>query len=163
MILEQIALAGGLYVPLVFWHFIADWLTQTQTMGEGKSRGGEEGSGLLVLHCSIYTAMFIPVLLLYGIAPPNGSFFVSILALFLSHAIGDMGFVVWFWARYMRRMTTGPSAKQVDKLKDFFPPSEVIDARVIFRPSLLLVIDQLWHLAWLWLIVYFAMRINHLL
>lgn len=151
MTLEQIALAGGLYVPLVFWHFVADWLTQTQDKAERKSKD----HAVLASHCLVYTLFFVPVLLLYQI--PMWGRLALLPILFFSHLIGDAGFPVWFWARYIRRMTTGPTRKRVDKLKDFFPPSEEIDARVLFRPSLLLVIDQLWHLAWLWVIVYLAM------
>lgn len=155
MTLEQIALAGGLYVPLVFWHFVADWLTQTQDKAERKSKD----HAVLASHCLVYTLFFVPVLLLYQI--PMWGRLALLPILFISHLIGDAGFPVWFWARYIRRMTYPNNTKRViHQMDEIFPPMSGLSTRLLFRPSLVLVIDQLWHLAWLWPIVYLAL-VNH--
>jgi|SaaInlStandDraft_4_1057021.scaffolds.fasta_scaffold00075_5 hypothetical protein len=157
--LETIALAGGLFVPLVFWHFVADWLTQTEKMAEAKSHK----FGILALHCLIYSVMFIPAFYLYGLE--SWEMVLGFLLLYVSHFIGDTYLVVFLWAKYLRRMTSmripeddgSFTGTDVQVPTDIFPNYEFITTPLLFRPSLVLVIDQLWHLAFLWPIVVLAL------
>ena len=151
---EQIALAGGLYVPLVFMHFLADWLTQTEKMAEEKSKK----PNVLILHCFMYTAMFWPIFYLYDLALWERC--ITVIVLFVSHLVGDTYLPVFWWAKYIRRMTTMRAPQKdgsflgirVQHPEDIFPNGDLITTPLLFRPSLVLVIDQLWHLAFLWVV-----------
>ena len=160
MSIEQIALAGGLYVPLVFWHFLVDWIPQTEKMAETKARK----PGTLLLHCTTYTGLFLPVMYLYGL--DAWDMVVASAVLFSTHAFGDCGAVVFFWAKYIRCMTvdrvptnmgTEFKGHPLERSRQMFA-KEPITTPVLFRPSLVLVIDQLWHLTFLWIIVKMAMH-----
>jgi hypothetical protein len=156
MSLEQIALLGGLYVPLVFWHFVVDWLTQTEKMAEAKS----ENVVVLLLHCTIYTVLFVPILWLYDLGTEQ--VFLAGFALFTSHVVGDTYVPVWFWVRYIRRMTYQPGGSgdraRILHPEDIFRVGQQLDTSFYFKPSLVLVIDQLWHLAFLWVIPILALE-----
>lgn len=148
--LELIALAGGLYVPLVFWHFIVDWLTQTEEAAQTKSKNMR----VLTLHCFIYTACFIPFLRLYDL-----SLWMQCVAgtvLYLSHMLGDTYLPVFWWAKYIRKMTfaNAPNADRhrVMRPDQILGDGQFMDQGMFFKPSMILVIDQLWHMAFLWII-----------
>ena len=79
MTLELIALAGGLYVPLAFWHFVADWLTQTEKPRKSPKMGSDRP--LLVYRRSSLTSS--------GSTGCTCSRVLAGLALFVSHLIGD--------------------------------------------------------------------------
>jgi len=72
---------------------------------------------------------------------------------------------VFLWAKYLRRMTSmripeddgSFTGTDVQVPTDIFPNYEFITTPLLFRPSLVLVIDQLWHLAFLWPIVVLAL------
>jgi hypothetical protein len=154
--LETIALAGGLFVPLAIWHFVADWLTQSEYTAEVKHEGNLE----LTVHCFVYTVFFIPFLFLYGL--PLWAGIVAGSILFWSHWIGDRGIPVWLWARYIRRMTYVPSyeiqkRERMTVPKDLFRDGQFLNVSFYFRPVLVIVVDQLWHLLWLWSIVGLAL------
>lgn len=149
MNLETIALAGGLYVPLVFWHFIADWLTQTENAAQAKSHN----MLILFIHCSIYTMLFLPVLVIFGMS--WGDVWIASGVLFGSHFIGDTYLPVYWWAKYLRRMTFATRDGTRHPVKgpgDVFGNGQSLQVGDFFKPPMLLVIDQLWHLAFLWII-----------
>jgi len=152
--LDQIALAGGLYVPVAFWHFVADWLTQPEKMAENKS----SNFWLLLLHCCIYTVLFVPVLIIYGI--PMWMAGIAATILFMSHFVGDTYAPVWFWAKFIRRMTFRRDVvmqrQRVLYGTQVFNVEQVHDGPFYFKPTLMVVIDQLWHLFFLWVIPIFA-------
>jgi hypothetical protein len=148
-LLELIALAGGLYVPLVFWHFIADWLTQTEKAAQEKSHN----KGILARHCAIYTIFFIPFIYIYDLGLVFG--LLCGLILYGSHFLGDTYLPVFWWAKYIRKMTYAahPDIKiRVTKPDQVFGDGQFIDRGMLFKPSLILTIDQLWHLTFLWVI-----------
>jgi len=155
MKLETIALAGGLWVVLVFWHFLADWLTQTEKNAEAKHHGGL----VLGVHCLVYSALFIPFFWLYGLHLWEAV--MSFIVLYFSHIVGDVGLPVWWWSKYIRKMTYTDMGKSIRVPvafpTDLFRANEPMTTSKLFRPILVIVIDQLWHLAWLWVIVFFAL------
>lgn len=147
MSLETIAIYGGLYIPLVFWHFVADWIPQTEKMAESKGHN----FWILSLHCAIYTLLFIPIFCLYNLSFA-GTITVSII-LFTSHFVGDTYLPVYFWLRYIRKMTFSHKYRILQP-SEVFEKHEKLSTSLLFRPSLILVIDQLWHLTFLWAIVF---------
>jgi len=150
--LETIALAGGLFVPLVVWHFLADWCTQSEYSAEVKHEGNWE----LTAHCLLYTFLFVPFLYLYGL--PLWAKIAAGSILLWSHWTGDRGIPVWLWARYIRKMTCVLNLETLERErmtvpKDLFRDGQFLNTSFYFRPILVIVIDQLWHLLWLWAIV----------
>ena len=147
--LELIALAGGLYAPLVFWHFIADWLTQTEKAAQTKSKNMK----VLTLHCFIYTMAFVPFFYLYDLS--MWMRFVAWPVLFLSHMLGDTYLPVFWWAKYIRKMTYN---RHYDDKRRIMHPSQLdineqfLESGMFYKPPMFLVIDQLWHMAFLWII-----------
>ena len=148
---DLIIAASGLYLPLVFIHFFADWLTQTEKMAMEK----RNHLGYLLLHCTIYSSLFMPVLY-WGYDLNQWQLASAWLVLFLSHLVGDTGVVVWLWARFIRRMTyqINPGiSHRVLLPEDFFKPGEdTNNVNFAFKPVFAIVIDQLWHLTFLWFI-----------
>lgn len=121
-LLVMLAVLGGIYVILAFWHFPADWLFQSQKEALAKAKNHL----VRARHCLVYTLLFVPLLLLlrvrihesvfdYG---PNAElvlgyqFWASLAILWFSHFVIDTYIPVMLWAKYLRR---APQFKQVRK------------------------------------------------
>lgn len=142
--LEFFATAGGLFAVLAFIHFFADWIFQTHREATNK----HNNPFIRGRHCLVYTAAFVPFMLLIGIS--GWSLLVSIATLFLSHFIIDTYVPVFLWARYMRRVPA--LIKSTDKQTTF---KQLWEQPVY--PILFITIDQICHLTFLWPIVLIAL------
>lgn len=151
--LEILALAGGIFSLLTFVHFFADWLFQSHREATNK----HHDFSIRGRHCIIYTAAFIPLILLLGI---SGWYLpVSLLTLFLSHFIIDTYIPVFLWAKFIRKV---PELSEDTSLEgDRYLSSKEMFGK-LFKESpvhaiLFIAVDQILHLSFLWVIVLFAL------
>ena len=90
---------GGIFVLLMFVHFLADWMMQTDAMAKRKA---DESTWMLVVHSATYAAVFMPIL--YVMFHRSVHMTVSsTLTLMMSHGAIDTYTPIWLWARYVRR------------------------------------------------------------
>jgi hypothetical protein len=146
-----LALAGGLFSILTFIHFVVDWIFQTHAEAMAKHNNAK----VRARHCAIYTAGFVPLLLFFiwaGALSPLG-FGICLLILFVSHFYLDTYHGVYLWAKYIRRP---PEMDQENTRQGF-----VQFVQTTLGKILMIAIDQISHLFFLWFIVYFVM--HHLL
>jgi len=151
--LETFALAGGVFSLLAFVHFFADWLFQTHDEATNK----HHDFSVRGRHCIIYTAAFVPFILLLGIG--GWGLPISLLTLFLSHFIIDTYIPVFLWAKFVRKVpelskNSGPGEDRYLSSKKMFGK--------LFKESpvhaiLFIAVDQILHLTFLWIIVLLAL------
>lgn len=117
-----LAILAGVFVLLAFWHFPADWLFQSQKEALAKAKDHL----VRARHCTVYTMLFVPLLLLLRVRIHNdifGSgdnpelvlgwqFWACLAILWVSHFIIDTYWPVMMWAKYLRR---APQFKDVVK------------------------------------------------
>lgn len=99
--LDQASRMGGIFAWLVFIHFAVDWIFQSHAEAMVK----HNNASVRAKHCIIYTAGFIPFLIL--VSGPDSDLFIRrsipILGiLFLSHFVEDTYYPVLLWAKYIR-------------------------------------------------------------
>jgi hypothetical protein len=121
-LLMLLAILGGIYVLLAFWHFPADWLFQSQKEALAKAKDHL----VRARHCTVYTLLYVPLLLLLRTRVHEGifdygpnvetmlgyQFWASLAILWVSHFIIDTYWPVMMWAKYLRR---APQFKDVVK------------------------------------------------
>lgn len=155
----QIALGGGLFAVLAFVHFFVDWIFQSHAEAMVKHNNAK----IRAKHCAIYTLGFLPLFYLFGFT--WWEWLVGVNVLFWSHFYLDTYHGVYLWAKHIRRppeMIEPMKAIGLDGYVSVTPP----DARKGFvqfvqtplGKILMIAIDQISHLSFLWVIVYFAMR-----
>jgi hypothetical protein len=135
---EILAEAGGLFAILVFVHFVADWVFQTHWVAMNK----HDNSDIRAIHCAVYTLVFVPVLLLMGLT--DGRLFAAVYVLWSTHFIEDTYIPVYLWARYIRRA--------VKNHAEF-----VVFIETTLGKILMIAVDQIIHLSFLWVIVWLVM------
>lgn len=133
----------ALFVLFVFIHFVADWVFQSHKTAMAKSTNGWVRAG----HCLIYTAFFIPPLIVLMPMQLWPLFGTAVLLLFLTHWTGDSYLPVYVWARWFRRI---PLPKEH---LSWHPHVLATLAEKPINLILFIVIDQIWHIAWLWPVV----------
>lgn len=155
----MIALMGGLFAVLAFIHFFVDWIFQSHAEAMVK----HNNPYIRAKHCLIYTLGFTPLFWLVGFG--RLEWMIGLNILFLSHFYLDTYHGVYLWAKYIRRP---PEMVQPRKITGFdgyvsiLPP----DAKAGFvefvqtplGKILMIAIDQISHLSFLWVIVYLIMR-----
>jgi hypothetical protein len=153
-----IALLGGIFAVLAFIHFFVDWIFQSHAEAMVK----HNNPYIRAKHCLIYTLGFTPLFWIVGMGPWEWA--IGLNVLFLSHFYLDTYHGVYLWAKYIRRP---PEMVQPRKITGFdgyvsiFPP----DAKAGFvefvqtplGKILMIAIDQISHLSFLWVIVYMMM------
>lgn len=159
-IIMYLALAGGIFALLTFVHFAVDWIFQSHAEAMVK----HNNPWIRAKHCLIYTSGFLPFLLLCHLT--WWEWLVALNVLFWSHFYLDTYHLVFLWAKYIRKP---PEMFQVTKT------ASVIDGYVHISPPdlkkgfvefvstplgkiLLITLDQIFHLMFLWVIVYMAMK-----
>jgi hypothetical protein len=159
-IVMYLALAGGLFAICTFVHFVVDWIFQSHAEAMVKHNNPK----VRAKHCLIYTMGFIPLFLLFGFTWYEWLIGANIL--FWSHFAEDTYIPVFLWAKYMRKP---PEMSQVVKT------SSTIDGYVHISPPdpkkgfvefigtplgkiLMITVDQIIHLMFLWPVVYMAMH-----
>lgn len=144
--IQTAATAGGLFALFTFVHFVIDWVFQTHYEAMRK----HNHPWIRARHCLIYTSPFIPLLLVLNV----NAFWVVVcaLVLFLSHFVEDTYIPVYLWAKYIRRV---PEIRNAFDSKEFFRRVFVNDP---LGKILMIAIDQIIHLLFLWVVVIIVMR-----
>lgn len=150
--LIQLMLGGGLFAILSFIHFFVDWIFQSHSEAMVKHNNAK----IRAKHCGIYTAGFVPLLTycwsvgaLYG-----WELLASLVILFVSHFYLDTYHGVYLWAKYMRKPPEMASGNSRAGFISFVGTT--------LGKILMISIDQISHLTFLFPIVYFVLHHIHL-
>lgn len=152
--LDVIAKAGGLFAALAFIHFLVDWVFQSHDEAMRKSKEDH----IRARHCIIYMVGFFPLLMPLFYA--NGSlgavkFLLAAMILFWSHFYEDTYAPVVWWFMKIRKP---PELKQMVELygleKGFVT---YLTTNGPLPYILLIAIDQIVHLTFLWPVVALVM------
>jgi len=141
--IEFFAAAGGLFALLTFIHFFGDWLFQSQYEATNKSKNTK----IRALHCTIYTAFFVPMFWILGVT--SYTFIICVAILWVSHFVIDTYIPVILWAHYLRKI---PELKQFWDTELEFTFIQLWKKPVY--PILFITVDQILHLTFLWPIVF---------
>lgn len=139
---HKVALAGGLFAVFTFIHFFVDWIMQTHAEAMAKHNNWK----VRAKHCLIYTVGFIP--LMWYLNFTTLQFVVGLNILFWSHFVEDTYLPVYWWAKYIRKP---PEMK--DNPKEGF----IIFIQTTLGKILMIAVDQIIHLAFLFPLVLMAM------
>lgn len=142
---RYIALCGGLFAILAFVHFFVDWIFQSHSEAMVK----HNDSRVRAKHCLIYTAGFLPLFYLFGFE--QWEWIVGINILFWSHFCEDTYIPVYWWAKFIRR----PPEMRENPRSGFLQFIQTPLGKI-----LMIAIDQIIHLTFLFPIVWMAM--NHI-
>jgi hypothetical protein len=158
-----LALAGGLFAILTFIHFFVDWIFQSHAEAMVKHNNPK----VRAKHCAIYTAGFVPILwffLVCGALTPV-QFWLSVAILFVSHFCEDTYIPVFLWAKYIRKppeMTEPIKYWDNDKhgfITEVNPKVGFVSfVQTPMGKILMITIDQIIHLAFLFPIVWMVIR-----
>jgi len=158
----QVALAGGLFAVFAFIHFFVDWIFQSHAEAMVKHNDRK----IRAKHCLIYTLGFVPILYILGFS--FWEFVISLSLLFLSHFYLDTYHGVFLWAKHIRK-----PPEMTEPWKEVFsrvdgsteitvhPPDAIRGfgefVKTPLGKILMITLDQISHLIFLWPIVYVAM------
>lgn len=158
-LVHRIALAGGLFAIFTFVHFFVDWIFQTHAEAMAKHNNAK----VRARHCLIYTIGFVPLMLLLKFT--MWEFVIGINILFWSHFYLDTYHAVFIWAKYIRRppeMIAPSKIVGADGYIAVLPPDPykgfVQFVQTPLGKILMITIDQISHIAFLWTLVFLAMR-----
>jgi hypothetical protein len=166
-LLIKLMLGGGLFAVLSFIHYGTDFVFQSHTEAMVKHNNAK----IRAKHCLIYTLGFVPILLfVYSVgALLMWEVVICLLVLFFSHFYLDTYHGVYLWAKYLRRppeMTQPRQKAGADGYILVLPPDAkagfVEFVQTTLGKILMISIDQLSHLTFLWMIVWLVMRHLHL-
>ena len=133
---DTLARAGGVFAYLAFCHFAADWIFQTHAEAMVK----HTNRLVRFAHCAIYTGLMT---LAMGFAGLSGAgLAASAAVLFASHFVEDTYLPVYWWARYVRRVPV-VRERGVEGFREF--------VETTLGKILMIAVDQIAHLAVLWL------------
>lgn len=168
MNIQTLGIAGGLFAVLTMVHFFVDWICQTHSEAMAK----HNNPLVRARHCGIYTLGFLPFLWLMNLT--GLEIFLSVNILFWSHFVEDTYIPVYLWAKYIRKpyeMTApqeGPGYLKQQEDGSFLPTVDKLPPdpkkgflQFIATPLgkiLMIAVDQIIHLAFLWPIVYMALN-----
>lgn len=168
----KLALAGGLFAVLTFIHFFVDWVFQSHAEAMIKHNNAK----VRAKHCLIYTLGFIPFMWYLHFSWIG--WIVCLNVLFWSHFIEDTYIPVYIWAKYIRQppemtqptktlINTGYAYDIGNDLKVKQPEYKISapDPKKGFiefvqtplGKILMITIDQIIHLSFLWVLVIFAL------
>lgn len=158
MNIQILSQAGGLFALLVFVHFVIDWIFQSHNEAMVK-----HNSPLIrAKHCFIYTIGFIPLLYMFHFSLIK--WVIGLNILFWSHFIEDTYLPVFIWAKYIRKppeMTEPYKWTAEDGYVHVMPPDPkkgfIEFIKTPMGKILMIVIDQIIHLMFLFPIVYMAL------
>lgn len=139
----KIALGGGLFAVLAFIHFASDFILQSHSEAMIKHNHPK----VRAKHCAIYTISFLPILYLFGFS--WWEYLMALNVLFWSHFYLDTYHAVFLWAKHIRR----PPEMKNDPKAGFVQFIQTTLGKI-----LMIAIDQLSHLTFLFPVVYLAMR-----
>jgi hypothetical protein len=145
---------GGVFSLLVFWHFLADWVFQSQTEAMTKAKDRK----VRLWHCTKYAAAFVPLLF---VTTNWAVMLMSLGILFVSHYFIDSYVPVMLWAKHLRkavqfecvgkRYPPQPWQDKVVEPRGFDNDEEAFKAFAATPLGLILIItmDQFFHIAFL--------------
>jgi hypothetical protein len=133
--------AGGIFAILALVHFVADWVFQSHATAMTKHRNAR----VRAWHCWWYVSFFIVPLSLLDPGPHFARTLLETGILFWSHFIEDTYLPVYLWAKYIRRA--------VNDQAEFGVFIETTLGKI-----LMIVIDQVIHLAFLWPVIWLILR-----
>lgn len=158
-----LALAGGLFAVLAFIHFFVDWVFQSHSEAMVKHNNPK----IRAKHCLIYTLGFVPFMWFCQFT--FWEWVVGLNILFWSHFIEDTYIPVYIWAKYIRRPN-----EMTEPYKEMFIREDGSQAFKVHPPDpkrgfgefvqtplgkiLMIAIDQIIHLTFLFPIVWMALR-----
>lgn len=160
---QTLAMAGGLFAILAFVHFAVDWIFQSHAEAMVK----HNRPWIRAKHCLIYTLGFVPLMYIFGFT--FWEWVIGVNVLFWSHFMEDTYVPVFLWAKYIRR----PPEMTAPWKEEFIETNGIISHRVhppnatrgfgqwVQTPMgkiLMIAIDQIIHLAFLFPIVWIALR-----
>lgn len=155
-----VAIAGGLFVVFGFIHFFVDWVFQSHAEAMVKHNNPK----VRAKHCAIYTAGFIPLMWVLGFN--FWDWVIGLNILFWSHFVEDTYIPVYLWAKFIRKppemIKPATTVDTADGYIHVAPPDpkkgfgEFVQTPL--GKILMIAIDQIIHLAFLWPLVYLAMR-----
>jgi hypothetical protein len=159
---HRIALMGGLFAVFTFVHFFVDWILQTHAEAMVKHNNWK----VRARHCLIYTVGFIP--LMWFLHFDVLQFAIGLNVLFWSHFVEDTYLPVFFWAKYVRR-----PPEMTEPWKETYIREDGSTAFRVHPPDakrgfvefvqtplgkiLMIAVDQIIHLAFLFPLVWMAM------
>lgn len=160
---HQLALAGGLFAIFAFVHFLVDWIFQTHSEAMVKHNQPK----VRAKHCAIYTLGFFPLMWLLNFEA--WEWILGINILFWSHFVEDTYLPVYLWAKYVRR-----PPEMIEAWKESYLREDGITAFRVHPPDpkkgfvefisttlgkiLMIVVDQIIHLIFLFPLVWFALN-----
>lgn len=154
----QIALGGGLFAVLAFVHFFVDWIFQSHAEAMVKHNNPK----VRAKHCLIYTLGFLPLFYFFDFT--WWEWLVGANVLFWSHFYLDTYHGVYLWAKHIRRPPEMIEPMKIVGLDGYISvmPADARKGFVQFVQTplgkiLMIAIDQISHLSFLLVIVYFAM------
>lgn len=162
-IVTEIALGGGLFSVFAFIHFFVDWIFQSHAEAMVKHNNPK----IRAKHCLIYTVGFVPIMLVMGFSWME--LLIACNILFWSHFAEDTYLPVYLWAKYIRK-----PPEMIEPWKETYTRIDGSIAVKIHAPDpqkgfgefiqtalgkiLMITIDQIIHLAFLFPLVYIALR-----
>lgn len=160
-------LGGGLFAVLAFIHFFVDWIFQSHSEAMVKHNNPK----IRAKHCLIYTLGFVPLLVFcWSVgALLAWQLIACVLILFFSHFGEDTYLPVYWWAKYIRRppeMTQPIKQAGLDGYITILPPDPkagfVLFIQGTLGKILMIAIDQIIHLAFLFPVVWFVLHNLHI-
>lgn len=159
----QIALGGGFLTILTLIHFASDFFLQSHSEAMVK----HNQPWIRAKHCFIYAISFIPFLWVMHFTMLE--WIISLNILFWTHFAEDTYFLIYLWAKYVRRPPEMTEPWQEEYINSdhayaikVHPPDAKrgfgIFANTILGKILLIVTDQVVHIICLIPIVYIASK-----
>jgi hypothetical protein len=158
---QRVALLGGLFAVFAFVHFFVDWIFQSHSEAMVKHNNAK----IRAKHCLIYTVGFFPLMWLLHFS--TAKFLIGANILFWSHFVEDTYYPVFLWAKYIRR-----PPEMVEPWKETYTRVDGALAIKVHPPDakrgfvefvqtalgkiLMIAIDQIIHLAFLFPLVWMA-------
>lgn len=162
-LVSKIGLAGGLFAIFAFVHFFVDWIFQSHAEAMVK----HNTPSIRAKHCFIYTLGFAPLMYFLGFSAWEWFFGVNIL--FWSHFFEDTYVPVYLWAKYIRK-----PPEMIEPWKESYTRVDGTVAVKVHPPDpkrgfgefvqttlgkiLMIAIDQIIHLAFLFPLVWMVVR-----
>lgn len=134
-----------LFVPMVFIHFVSDWIFQSHADAVRK----HDHFWIRTKHCAIYTLFFLLFFLWMGVSLIG--VIIASLVLFVSHHIEDTYKIPYLWAKYIRRPVE-MQAEVSGELKAFKGFQAFFSTPI--GTLLVITIDQIVHITFLWVVAY---------
>ncbi len=157
-IVAIVAILGGIFAVLAFIHFFVDWIFQSHSEAMVKHNNPK----IRAKHCLIYTAGFLPLLFFCNFSWLE--MFIAANILFWSHFGEDTYLPVYYWAKWIRRppeMTQPRKRTEFDGYVTILPPDPkagfVEFIQTPLGKILMIAIDQIIHLAFLFPIAWMIM------